>query len=260
MTVLILADDVDPTADAMVRELATRRVTVCRLNTERLGVTAEPQGDDRIGYLRDRVALADITSVWFRTPSAFGFPEQQMAQRQPKFGLGGALASLPVLWVNHPARVAVAVDRPAQLVGAAGVGLAVSATLVRQAESDNLANVELTMHQPRAYDVRVIVIGDEHWAVSISSDSAAGRLDFRGDHDSLHYELVSEPADIHDKINRYMARFDLRYGAFDFVVDHEDAWWFLECNPGGQYGWLERATGAPITASLARVLAAGRTP
>jgi hypothetical protein len=26
---------------------------------------------------------------------------------------------------------------------------------------------------------------------------------------------------------------------------------FLECNPGGQYGWIEDATAAPITAAIA---------
>jgi len=71
---------------------------------------------------------------------------------------------------------------------------------------------------------------------------------------------VNEPDDMHTVINRYMEHFDLIYGALDFVVDHDGFWWFLECNPGGQYGWLEDATGAPITESLARVLAEGKVP
>lgn len=32
---------------------------------------------------------------------------------------------------------------------------------------------------------------------------------------------------------------------------------FLEINPGGQYGFLEAATGVPITESLIRLLAQG---
>jgi hypothetical protein len=32
---------------------------------------------------------------------------------------------------------------------------------------------------------------------------------------------------------------------------------FLEINPGGQYGFLEEATGVPITDSLVRLLARG---
>jgi hypothetical protein len=32
---------------------------------------------------------------------------------------------------------------------------------------------------------------------------------------------------------------------------------FLECNAGGQYGWIEDAVSAPITTALADLLAAG---
>jgi hypothetical protein len=38
-----------------------------------------------------------------------------------------------------------------------------------------------------------------------------------------------------------MRRARLHYGRFDFIVD-DDAWWFLECNPNGQYGWLDDET------------------
>jgi hypothetical protein len=32
---------------------------------------------------------------------------------------------------------------------------------------------------------------------------------------------------------------------------------FLEVNPSGQYGWIEQATGLPITRTLADLLAEG---
>ncbi|MEU9831686.1 hypothetical protein AB0D67_09090 [Streptosporangium sp. NPDC048047] len=34
---------------------------------------------------------------------------------------------------------------------------------------------------------------------------------------------------------------------------------FLECNPNGQWGWLEDATGLPIAAALAGLLLEGET-
>ena len=71
---------------------------------------------------------------------------------------------------------------------------------------------------------------------------------------------MDEPAGMHEMINLYMSRFGLTYGALDFVVDHDGAWWFLENNPGGQYGWLEGMTGAPITGALAQTLAEGKVP
>jgi ATP-grasp ribosomal peptide maturase len=319
MTVLILADDVDPSADAMVCELADRDVRVVRVNTgwfpTELSITAELRGAAWSGYLRTprhRVELAEITSVWFRSPTAFRFParwshvERQHSHNEAKFGIGGVLSSLPALWINHPGRVADAVYKPAQLATAAEVGLSVPRTIVTneadsvrrfaegaadgtiltktlgaaaifeegrrkvaftrrvyRADLEDLTGVEWTAHQfqcwvSKAHDVRVIVVGDEHWAVSITADSAAGYLDFRNDYDSLRYEPVPEPPQIHHRINRYMERFGLVYGAFDFVADHDNAWWFLECNPGGQYGWLEQETGAPVTAALADALTEGK--
>jgi hypothetical protein len=41
------------------------------------------------------------------------------------------------------------------------------------------------------------------------------------------------------------------------VVSPSGAWTFLEINPGGQYGWIEDATGLPITDALADLLAEG---
>ncbi len=54
-----------------------------------------------------------------------------------------------------------------------------------------------------------------------------------------------------------MRRLDLRYGAFDFAVTPASEAYFLEVNPGGQWAWLERATGAPMTHALARALSGG---
>lgn len=59
----------------------------------------------------------------------------------------------------------------------------------------------------------------------------------------------------------FMAELGLCYGAFDLVVgsdpDHhgQQVVSLLECNPGGQYGFLETMTGAPITRSLVELLA-----
>lgn len=55
-----------------------------------------------------------------------------------------------------------------------------------------------------------------------------------------------------------MKEMGLVYGALDFVIG-PDGWTFLEVNAGGQYGWLEGATGAPITGQLADLLAKGAT-
>jgi glutathione synthase/RimK-type ligase-like ATP-grasp enzyme len=43
----------------------------------------------------------------------------------------------------------------------------------------------------------------------------------------------------------------LRFGAFDFVLDHSMNYWFLEVNPNGQWAFIERETGIPISKAIA---------
>jgi glutathione synthase/RimK-type ligase-like ATP-grasp enzyme len=55
-----------------------------------------------------------------------------------------------------------------------------------------------------------------------------------------------------------MTELGLGYGALDFVIDKDTSQWvFLEINAGGQIGFVEDATGAPLTAQLADLLAKG---
>ncbi len=41
------------------------------------------------------------------------------------------------------------------------------------------------------------------------------------------------------------------FGAFDFSVTPDGRWWFLECNPAGQWGWLAEQTRLPIAEAIA---------
>jgi len=46
----------------------------------------------------------------------------------------------------------------------------------------------------------------------------------------------------------------LRYGAFDFIVDKSGDYFFLECNPSGQWLWLEKVTDVNISQAVANEL------
>lgn len=143
MTVLILAADLDANADHMVTALHERGVAVCRVNTAwfpaQLTVSAALRGDRWSGQLRTPahiVELDEIHAVWYRSPEAYHMPaelsaiERQHCTREAKYGLGGILASLPGLWVNHPSRVADCAYKPVQLVRARECGLAVPDTVI----------------------------------------------------------------------------------------------------------------------------------
>ncbi|MEV5537473.1 ATP-grasp ribosomal peptide maturase [Saccharopolyspora shandongensis] len=143
MTVLILASDLDPSADAMVTALRDRGTAVVRVNTAwfpaQLSVSAGLRGGRWSGYLRTPahcVDLEDVHAVWYRSPEAYQMPdtlsaaERQHAFLEAKYGLGGVLSSLPALWVNHPARMADAAYKPVQLVRAHECGLTVPDSLI----------------------------------------------------------------------------------------------------------------------------------
>lgn len=143
MSVLLLATEIDPTADHMVRALKDRECDAHRVDLGwfpgQLSITAELAGSTWTGYLRTphrTVDLEEIHAVWYRSPTAFQFPDGMTAAHrdycnvEAKFGLGGVLWSLPVTWINHPAHEATACYKPLQLATAARCGLTTPSTLV----------------------------------------------------------------------------------------------------------------------------------
>lgn len=315
MTVLLLASDLDPSADAMVDVLRERGTAMCRVNTAwfpaQLSVTAGLCGGRWSGALRTPaqcVDLNDVHAVWYRSPEAYQMPEELSAPErhhaalEAKYGLGGVLAALPAFWINHPSRMADAAYKPVQLVTAHECGLTVPDTAItnevdsirefaatgrtitkllgsntlseegtrklswtRVLGDDDLADlrgVEVTTHLvqrwvAKAYEVRVIVIGEHLTAAAIHAGNATSYIDWRADYGSLTYEQVAPPADVESGIRKLMSAFGLVYGALDFVVTPDGHWVFLEVNPGGQYGWIESCTGVPLTGVLADLLTKG---
>jgi len=99
-------------------------------------------------------------------------------------------------------------------------------------------------------DIRATVIGERVFYVRIESDL----LDWRTDYTRLAYSVTRPPDGISEALFAYLDHFRLLFGAFDFAVDRQGRWWFLECNPSGQWAWLEPETGLPMVAAMADLL------
>lgn len=131
------------------------------------------------------------------------------------------------------------------------------------ADLADLRGVDTTAHLvqdwvEKAWECRVVVVGEEVFAVAIHASSEAARIDWRSDYSALSYEVIDLPLSVEKALRAIMNELGLVYGAFDLSVSDDDGsevFWFLEINPGGQYGFLEGATGIPITDSLVRFLA-----
>jgi ATP-grasp ribosomal peptide maturase len=123
----------------------------------------------------------------------------------------------------------------------------------------DLRGVEHTAHQfqrwvPKAFEARVFVVGDRLFTAAIHAGNEASYVDWRNDYTALRYELIEPPSQVAAGVLSYCAELGLAYGAFDFVIRPDGVWVFLECNPSGQYGWIEGATDAPITEAIADLL------
>ncbi|KUN96926.1 hypothetical protein [Streptomyces caeruleatus] len=66
------------------------------------------------------------------------------------------------------------------------------------------------------------------------------------------WEPVPVPERIGKAVHEYVTPAGLAYAAFDFAEDWDGIWWFLECNQGGQFGFVELETGQPIAAEAAQ--------
>ena len=49
----------------------------------------------------------------------------------------------------------------------------------------------------------------------------------------------------------FLQYFNLEFGCFDFIVDQQETYHFLECNTNGQWMWIEDETQLPISKSIA---------
>jgi MvdD family ATP-grasp ribosomal peptide maturase len=110
---------------------------------------------------------------------------------------------------------------------------------------------------PKALELRVTVVGDRVMSASIDSQSSARAAhDWRRDglrmvEDWRPYEL---PREVEEKILRLMDYFVLNYGAIDIIVTPDGRHVFLEVNPVGEFFWLERRPGLPVSDAIADVL------
>jgi glutathione synthase/RimK-type ligase-like ATP-grasp enzyme len=103
-------------------------------------------------------------------------------------------------------------------------------------------------------DVRVTVVGETVFGTDIYV--ADDTLDWRGaPPESVRYRVTELPNEVIQNCFALCREAGLTYGAFDFVRQPSGRYVFLEVNPSGQWGWIEYATGQPITAAIVDTLA-----
>jgi MvdD family ATP-grasp ribosomal peptide maturase len=110
---------------------------------------------------------------------------------------------------------------------------------------------------PKSLELRVTVVGRRVMSAALDSQSSARAAhDWRRDgrrmiQDWRPHQL---PPEIEEKILRLMDYFSLNYGAIDIILTPDGRHVFLELNPSGEFFWLERSPGLPISQAIAELL------
>ena len=114
-----------------------------------------------------------------------------------------------------------------------------------------LTPVYIQSYEEKQYEVRLTFVNDEVFAVRIDSED---KLDWRKNYDRIKYSAIECPSRIKKTCLKLLNDFDLKFGAFDFIVNKQDEWVFLEINPNGQWLWLENAVNMPISQHIVEYL------
>jgi glutathione synthase/RimK-type ligase-like ATP-grasp enzyme len=128
--------------------------------------------------------------------------------------------------------------------------------------ADELPDQENVSHQPIAIqeeispkrDVRITVVGDRVFAAELPRPSET--LDWRREDPQQWREHVL-PARVAEQAKALISRFGLRFGAIDVALT-DARYVFIELNPNGEWGWLQKA-GLPIAAAIADELTRSRS-
>jgi glutathione synthase/RimK-type ligase-like ATP-grasp enzyme len=94
---------------------------------------------------------------------------------------------------------------------------------------------------PKAYDVRVTIVGTRCFAALIDSQSdPAAVTDWRQTNNpALPHQTVTLPECIVRKLHDLMGALRLTFGAVDLIQTSSGEYVFLEVNPSGQWLWLD---------------------
>ncbi|MYS78660.1 hypothetical protein [Embleya scabrispora] len=226
-------------------------------------------------------------------------PDERWHADENTTALLGLLRAQPLrLWCNDPTTMASARLRPAQLAAATRVGLTVPDTLITTDATaarafvaehhdrvvlkaltqrhtpmvpttrirlvDDLTAVDGCAHHLQALvdkraDARVTVVDNRAFTALITTRD--GDLDWRViPHEDTRYQAVEAPPEIERACLAHVRDLGLTCAAIDFAVDHAGRWWYLESNPGGQFGFVEYGAGLPIADAVAHVLLHGPAP
>lgn len=105
---------------------------------------------------------------------------------------------------------------------------------------------------PKAKELRIAWVDGSAFVGAL--DGASCGVDWRYEAMEANWEPYELPDAIHGRLAALMQRLGLRQGAIDMIVTPSGEYVFLEVNPHGEWGMLERDLGLPIGDAIAQAL------
>lgn len=112
---------------------------------------------------------------------------------------------------------------------------------------------------PKAYELRVTVIGNEIFAAEIHSQAdKQTSTDWRHYNVAIPYRKANLPTEIAQRCIAFVKSYQLNFSAIDLIVTPDGRYVFIENNPNGQFIFIEqRVPELKMTAALAAQLMRG---
>jgi glutathione synthase/RimK-type ligase-like ATP-grasp enzyme len=104
-------------------------------------------------------------------------------------------------------------------------------------------------------ELRVTIVGTAVFTCEIHSQAdERTAVDWRRYDVDIPYRVGTLPKDVQDTLLELMKQLGIVYGACDLILTEDGRYCFLEVNPSGQWLWLERKVGLPISQAVATQL------
>jgi len=123
--------------------------------------------------------------------------------------------------------------------------------------------IEFIPHMPtmiqeyveKQFELRVTSVNGMHLACRIDTQSSElSKEDSRINISALPHSPYNLPDEIDRKLTSYMKIMGINFGCHDIIVNKQGEYIFLECNPNGQWLWIENLIDANISTQIARFL------
>lgn len=127
-------------------------------------------------------------------------------------------------------------------------------------EADSLRYCPMVFQEqiPKLRELRIVYVNGNLFVGALDAlRYKNSTVDWRhASSDACLWEYHELPDEIAIRIKMYMLRLGLTFGAFDFIQTPSEEYVFLELNPTGEWGMLERDLDYPISEAIAEALLA----